>query len=179
MSMASMRRYSAYGQATRGMVLALLVINSTAYAQEGADAPSPLWSNAGRHIQLTGKVLCTGCTLEDARKAHPHIPASRVYMVKTKQGQIVTELHWISNPHWGEKLVTPHVVQLRADHRLVENLLATATHAQELQVTGLLSHLGTLYVHDVQLTTCPTEARLDFASSARVSTCSADSPPER
>lgn len=175
----SSRKFSfSFGKAAIGITLTCVLV-STARAQEFPDPRGPLWSSAGREVQLTGKVLCTGCTLEEARKTHPTIPATRLYVVQTSQGQIVTELHWISNPQWGDRLTIPHVVQLRADDRLVQQLLATANHSQELQATGVLSHMGTLYVHDVKLTACPTEASQDFASSALVSTCSAGFQPER
>lgn len=172
--------YSSCGKVMRGIPLALLVVSSIASAQAVPDSRGPLWSSAGRHVQLTGKVLCTGCSLEEARKAHPAIPATRLYVVKTDHGQMVTELHWISNPQWREKLTTPHVVQLRADDRLLQQILAKENQDKELHATGLLSHMGTLYVHDVKLlATCPEEADQGFASRDFTSTCSEDSKGAR
>src|SRR6266849_5855794 len=98
-----------FGKAIIGIALACTLGGSPAGAQEVTDSSGPLWSSSGRQVQLTGTVICTGCTLEEVRKAHPDIPATRLYVVKTGQGQMVTELTWISNPQWGETLITPHV----------------------------------------------------------------------
>jgi len=163
-----------------GITLALMLVSRAVGAQEFPDVRGPLWSSAGRHVQLTGKVICTECSLEEVRKTHPNIPAARLYVVKTGQGQMVTELSWVSNPQWREKLTTPRVVQLRADDRLLKKLLAAENHAKELYATGLLSHLGTLYVHEVKLlAACPEETSQGFASREFVFECSADSQPER
>lgn len=122
----------------------------TAGAQSATDSAPP-WSSAGRQIQLTGKVLCTGCTLEEARKAHPNVPDIRLYEVHSAQVSMVTALHWINNPRWQDGLRTPHLVRLRVDNALLQSILRQEHWARKLQVTGLLSHMGILYVSDMQV----------------------------
>jgi len=167
------------GKAIVSVVLALTLGSVTVSAQEGNDAKGPLWSSAGRQVQITGKVICTECSLEEARKMHPHLAAARLYVVKTDQGQMVTELSWISNPQWGDRLTTPHAVQLRADERLLQKIFAKEQQSQTLHATGLLSHLGTLYVNEVKLvTTCSEGSDQQVASSHLGATCSGDFPRE-
>ena len=115
------------------------------------DESTPVWSSAGRQVLLTGKVVCVGCTLEEARKARPDVQDTHLYEVTYDQGQMVTELHWINNPWWRDRLVSPHKVRLRADDAVIQQILAGGGEAKELQATGLVSHLGTLHLGDVRV----------------------------
>lgn len=155
------------GKATTGIAAALMLVGIT--ASEGRAEPgacgvdlergsianindsTPSWSSAGRQVLLTGKVICTGCTLDEVRKAQPNIPDTRLYEVTYDQGQMVTELHWINNPWWRDKLITSHKVRLRADKDLMQQVLAEGNQSKELQATGTISHLGTLYLGDIRV----------------------------
>jgi hypothetical protein len=166
--------------ATTSIALAFMLIGVTARAQEFTNLSAPVWSSSGRQIQLTGKVLCTGCPLEEVRKAYPDVPGSHLYEMQYDQGQMVIELFWISNPRWGDWLTTPHVVKLRADDSLLQQLRAKENQAKELHATGLLSHSGTLHVSAVKLlASCPEETGQDFASQASIFECGEESQRER
>lgn len=154
--------------ATVGAALALILVGSTARAQEST-APGvcavgverghtlgftdsiPSWSSEGRQIQFAGKIICTECTLEEASQAYPNLSYARLYEVRYGDQRMVTELAWASNPHWREELIAPHVVQLRANENLLDQMLAKENRAKKLQVSGLLSHAGILYVSEVQV----------------------------
>lgn len=160
--------------ATVGMALALMLVGSTARAQEstvpgtcavgveraqgrislpalGFMDAAPTWSSEGRQVQFAGKIICTECTLEEASKAYPDLSPIRLYEVHYGTRRMVTELHWTNNPRWRDKLITPHVVQLRMNDDLMDTMLIKENRSKMLQVSGLLYHLGILYVNEVQV----------------------------
>lgn len=144
--MAILRTKTAVGIAT-----ALCLLTGGIATAEEAAGTKPAWTSTDRMVQLTGKVLCTNCTLDQAQKAHPDILPTRLYDVKHRKGQFVGVLEWISNPHWDEKLVVPQQVVLRSDDEMLRKLLDKKNQGKTLRLTGLLNQLGNLFVSQVDV----------------------------
>src|SRR5258708_2224456 len=84
--------------ATTGLAVAFLLTGLTASAH-GFMSLSP-WQTGipGRLIQLSGTVVCTGCTLAEARQLQHDTYGNHLYQVTAPQGQLVLNIHAVSNP---------------------------------------------------------------------------------
>jgi hypothetical protein len=135
--------------ATVGVAATLLLVGVTANAQAFLGF-GQLWSGVGRTVQLKGKVVCTGCSLEEARQAQPHRYANHLYLITSQKGQAVLEVDWLSNPHWLSYLTTPHV-QVRGDDSLVGKMMEQENVQKEIEVSGRLANPRTVDVTAISI----------------------------
>ena len=143
--------------ATTGLAVALMLTGITASAH-GFMGFSP-WqpSIPGRLIQLRGTVICTGCTLAEARRLQHNKYSNDLYQVTSQQGQLVLAVHAVSNPRWYDDVTFPQF-SLRGEEGLLQPLSAPETQSKEVELTGLLTAPRTLDVSAVviQASTPPT-----------------------
>ena len=143
--------------ATTGLAVAFMLTGITASAH-GFMGFSP-WqpSIPGRLIQLRGTVVCTGCTLTEARRLQHDKYGNRLYQVTSRQGQLVLDIHAVSNPRWFDYVTLPQF-SLRGEEGLLQPLSAAETQAKEVELTGLLTAPRILDVSAVviQASTPPT-----------------------
>jgi hypothetical protein len=143
--------------ATTGLAVAFLLTGLTARAH-GFMSLSP-WQPGipGRLIQLSGTVVCTGCTLMEARRLQHDTYGNHLYQVTAPQGQLVLNLQAVSNPRWFDDVTFPQI-SLRGEEGLLQPLSAPETQAKEVELTGLLTAPRTLDVSAVviQASTPPT-----------------------
>jgi hypothetical protein len=143
--------------ATTGLAVALMLTGITASAH-GFMGLSP-WqpSIPGRLIQLRGTVICTGCTLAEARRLQHNKYSNDLYQVTSQQGQLVLAVHAVSNPRWYDDVTFPQF-SLRGEEGLLQPLSAPETQSKEVELTGLLTAPRTLDVSAVviQASTPPT-----------------------
>jgi len=111
----------------------------------------------GRLIKLRGTVVCTGCSLAEARRLQHDKYGNRLYHVTSRQGQLVLDIHAVSNPRWYNDVIFPQF-SLRGEEGLLQPLSAPETQAKEVELTGLLTAPWTLDVSAVviQASTPPT-----------------------
>ncbi len=136
--------------ATTGLAVALMLTGITANAH-GFMGFSP-WRPGipGRLIQLRGTVVCTGCTLTEARRLQHDKYSNRLYHVTSQQGQLVLDIHAVSNPRWFDDVTFPQI-SLRGEEGLLQPLSAAETQAKEVELTGLLTAPRTLDVSAVEI----------------------------
>ena len=143
--------------ATTGLAVAFLFTGLTASAF-GFVGLSP-WQPGipGRLIQLRGTVVCTGCTLAEARRLQHDKYGNRLYQVTSRQGQLVLDIHAVSNPRWFDYVTLPQI-SLRGEEGLLQPLSAPETQAKDVELTGLLTAPRILDVSAVviQASTPPT-----------------------
>lgn len=143
--------------ATTGLAVALMLTGITASAH-GFMGFSP-WqpSIPGRLIQLRGTVVCTGCTLAEARRLQHNKYSNDLYQVTSQQGQLVLAVHAVSNPRWYDDVTFPQF-SLRGEEGLLQPLSAPESQSKEVELTGLLTAPRTLDVSAVviQASTPPT-----------------------
>lgn len=101
-----------------------------------------------RQIQVKGKVVCTGCRLEDVRQSALHKHKSRLYQVILNQEQLVMEVEEVSNPRWLNNVLVPHLWVRGADEQLQE-LSAPETVAKEVEISGVVADLNMINVTEV------------------------------
>jgi hypothetical protein len=134
--------------ATTGLAVAFMLTGITASAH-GFMGLSP-WqpSIPGRLIQLRGTVICTGCTLAEARRLQHNKYSNDLYRVTSQQGQLVLAVHAVSNPRWYDDVTFPQF-SLRGEEGLLQPLSAPETQSKEVELTGLLTAPRTLDVSAV------------------------------
>jgi hypothetical protein len=143
--------------ATTGLAVALMLTGITASAH-GFMGLSP-WQPGipGRLIQLRGTVVCTGCSLTEARRLQHDKYGNRLYQVTSRQGQLVLDIHAVSNPRWFDYVTLPQI-SLRGEEGLLQPLSAPEIQSKDVELTGLLTNPRTLDVSAVviQASTPPT-----------------------
>jgi len=149
--------------ATTGLAVALMLTGITASAH-GFMGLSP-WQTGipGRLIQLRGTVVCTGCTLVEARRLQHDTYGNHFYLVTSPQGQLVLNLQAVSNPLWFDTVTFPRF-SLRGEEGVLQPLSAPDTQAKEVELTGLLTTPRTLDVSAV-IIQAPTPQTLDVSEA--------------
>jgi hypothetical protein len=137
---------------TTGLVVALMLTGITASAH-GFMGFSPWQPDIpGRLIQLRGTVVCTGCSLAEARRLQHDKYGNHLYQVTSRQGQLVLDIHAVSNPRWFDYVTFPQF-SLRGEEGLLQPLRAPETQAKDVELTGLLTAPRTLDVSAVVIRT--------------------------
>src|SRR5881396_3842945 len=131
------------GKATTGLAVALMLTGITASAHGFMDFSPWQPGIPGRLIQLRGTVVCTGCTLAEARRLQHDTYGNHLYQVTSPQGQLVLNLQAVSNPRWFADVTFPQF-SLRGEEGLLQPLSAPDTQAKEVELTGLLTKPRTL-----------------------------------
>ena len=149
--------------ATTGLAVALMLTGLTVSAH-GFMGLSP-WQPGipGRLIQLRGTVVCTGCTLTEARRLQHDKYGNRLYQVTSRQGQLVLDIHAVSNPRWFDYVTLPQI-SLRGEEGLLQPLSAPETQTKNVELTGLLTAPRTLEVSAVVIQTS-TPRTLDVSNA--------------
>ena len=139
---------------TTGFAVALMRTILTVSAH-GFMGLGPLQTGSpGRLIQLRGTVVCTGCTLAEARRLQHDTYGNHLYQVTSPQGQLVLNLQAVSNPRWFAD-VTFSRFSLRGEAGLLQSLSAPETQAQDVELTGLLTNPRILDVSAVVIQAPP------------------------
>jgi len=140
--------------ATTGLTVALMLTGLTVSAH-GFMGLSPWQTDSpGRLIRLRGTVVCTRCTLTEARRLQHDTYGNHLYQVNSPQGQLVLNLQAVSNPRWFAD-VTFSRFSLRGEAGLLQSLSAPETQAQDVELTGLLTNPRILDVSAVVIQAPP------------------------
>lgn len=103
---------------TTGVSVALLWANLASGMSSSTRAAGGFGSGLGRGwVQLTGQVLCAGCTLEELR-TNPPAPAARLFQLNHRRGQVVMQVSA------GHEEVPYHALWLKGEDGVFETLAA-------------------------------------------------------
>ena len=122
-------------------------LTSFAHGQVAGGGLSSFGEESSGMTQLTGKVVCVGCSLEEVRQAHPHL--HDLYLLRHRQGQVVMEVETVNEQPLWSSLVWPPRLWVRAADTLIAQLTAEQNLFKEVEITGLLRNTRTLDVFDV------------------------------
>jgi hypothetical protein len=146
---------------------AALLVSSTAtgaWGQAGAAAPSgggqsgtPPGSAPGRSFggdlerpMLTGRVVCVGCSLEQAQEANPNL--SNLYEFTREQDRLVVQADTIADRGtWDNTVGLSHQVPVRAPDQIWQALTAKENVHKEVVVGGLLSNNRMLDINQISI----------------------------
>lgn len=134
--------------ATVGFAAALMLAGVTVSAQGFTGAYSSL-TRGERQIQLAGKLVCTGCSLEDARKTQPRY-TNHLYRLLVGQEQVVMEMQWASSSTWLNHLMTPHI-RMQGEESLLSLLTAKDNSQRNIVISGILMDSQTLDVNNINI----------------------------
>jgi hypothetical protein len=133
---------------TIGVAALLLSVGAGTSAQGFPGAYSSL-TRVSREVQLAGKVVCTNCDLEEARKTQPRY-TNHLYRVVMGQEQAVMEVQQTSFPTWLHHLTTPPL-RMQGDEQLLRTLTEQESRRKDLVVSGTLLDSQTLHVTAVNV----------------------------
>ena len=135
---------------TTGLVATLLLAGFTTGAQGQFSVGGRMPSFGGESrgvIQLTGKVLCTGCSLDEVSKAQPYL--HHLYQLTHRRGQLVMEVQTVNDSQRWSTLTWPPRLWVRANEQLLQQLGAEENLFKAVELTGLLNNARTLDVFDI------------------------------
>jgi hypothetical protein len=137
---------------TAGILGALVLGVSTpgVWAEQGAqDVPgagiaSTPADRLEREISLRGRILCLGCSLEDAQKQQPQ--AHSLYQVTHQQGRMVIQIDEVDDLRRWQRDIMSHNLHIRAAADVLSQLTDEQTVQKEVELAG---RLGSDHVLDV------------------------------
>lgn len=158
-------------------IVALLLATTTQTWAFGIGGPvsglgAPLSGELRGITGVTGRVLCSGCDLNEVKNAQPH--AIGLYELQHRQGQVVMQLvrpQEASAAAWWEAIVgLGHEVKVRTPDYVFAQLMAEENLNRRVGIQGLLRPTGT---YDI--------ASLAFLEDIRrpISAAPVPSPPVR
>lgn len=136
-------------KATTGIAAALLLTCLTATAQGFMGVGSSSSNAPERMLQIKGKIVCTACSLKEARTIQPNTGVY-LYQVKHLQGQLVMEVQWVSNPRWFGYLTVPQI-WVRGEDSIVQKLTAEENHSKDVEIKGFLANPRTIDINEVTI----------------------------
>lgn len=97
------------------------------------------------HIQ--GSVVCTGCSLEEARQAQPR--EHDLYLFSHKDGRLIFKIASVDNKALFDSLAWPPRLWVRAADETLQRLSAEENLFKTVDITGVLSSTRTLDIAEV------------------------------
>src|SRR5262249_37363943 len=135
---------------TTGLVATLLLAGFTSGAQGQAVGGVGLSSFGGERrgvIQITGKIVCTGCSLDEVSNAQPNL--YHLHQLTHRRGQLVMEVQTVNDSQRWSALTWPPRLWVRANEQILQELAAEENLLKEVEINGLLNNSRTLDVFDV------------------------------
>jgi hypothetical protein len=101
-------------------------------------------------MQITGSVVCVGCTLDEVRAAQPNLGG--LYTLRHEKGQVVMQVYAVDDAARWESLVgLSHQLSMRAPDRVFQELTAEENLFKEVTITGLLRGTRTLDISEIMI----------------------------
>jgi hypothetical protein len=133
-------------KATAGVAAALMLIGVTSSVYGFAGSYSAL-TRISREIQLTGRVICTNCTLDEARKTQPKY-SNHLYRLTLEQQPVIMEVYQTTNATWLNHLMMPHI-QVRGERNLLHPLTSQDNVQKDITIVGSPMDTQTLDVREI------------------------------
>ncbi len=143
---------TAFGKTIRTGVATALMLAGIAAVAKGQVPGGGFGSFGGEArgiTQITGKVVCAGCSLDEARKAQPDLP--HLYQLTHKRGQVVLQVSEVNDSARFDALAWLPRIWVRAADGLLQQLSAEENLFKEVEITGLLNNTRTLDIFGVTI----------------------------
>jgi hypothetical protein len=115
----------------------------------GGEFRSEAVAGVRKPMQINGSVVCTDCSLAEARQARPR--ERGFYQFSHKNGQLVFKVTSVSQPTRFHALTWPPQLWLRASDEMLRQLSAEETLFKPIGITGLLGTTRTFDVTEVAI----------------------------
>ncbi len=137
------------GQAIISAVTVLMLASVTTHAQgQMVMGGSSFVGESRGALQIKGTVICSDCSLDEARQAQPQ--GTNLYQLAHRQGQVMMSVSWVNNFQGWSYLASPRI-WVRGEDSLFQKLTAEENLFKEVEVIGTLSHTRTLDVNQVTI----------------------------
>lgn len=133
-------------KATAGVAAALMLIGVTSSVY-GFTGPYSALTRGSREVQLTGRVICTNCTLNEARKTQPKY-SNHLYRLTLGQQPVIMEVYQTTDVTWLSHLMMPHI-RVRGEENLLLPLTNQDNVRKNLTISGSLLDAQTLNVREI------------------------------
>jgi len=136
----------------RSTTIALVLFGSTlvCWAQASGGGVGDSGGELPGAMQVTGKVVCVGCTVSDVHRTQPQLP--HLYLLKfvgNEQQKAVVSVETVSAPLRWNALFFPHEVLIRSTEDFVHKLVAEENLYKTVSVMGQLRNDGSIDVENV------------------------------
>lgn len=128
--------------------MALMLAGFTTTAQ-GFFGPNSSSTAGERQIKLRGKVVCTGCRLQEVRQNAAYKNNSHLYqLILSGRQLVVIDMEAVSNSRWLNNLVVPHL-WVRGVEAQLQKLSASETAEKEVEISAVATDASMLNVTEV------------------------------
>lgn len=134
-------------KATTGCAVALMLISVSTSVQGFTGMYSTLM-RGGQPTQLTGKLVCTECSVTEAHKAQPHKYGNHLYQLQLGQNQAVMEVLETNHFTWLNHLTMPHI-RVRGEENILLPLTSQDNVRKDVTISGYLLDAQTLAVQEI------------------------------
>jgi hypothetical protein len=100
-------------------------------------------------LHIHGSVVCTGCSLEEVRRAQPR--EHDFYQFSHKNGQLIFKVTSVDNKATFDALAWPPRLWVRAADETLRKLSAEENLFKPIGITGMLSSTRTLDIAEVEV----------------------------
>jgi hypothetical protein len=133
-------------KATAGVAAALMLIGVTSSVYGFTGSYSAL-TRSTREVQLTGRVICTSCTLDEARKTQPKY-SNHLYRLTLGRQPVIMEVYQTTNVTWLSHLMMPHI-RIQGEENLLLPLTSQDNVQKDITILGSLLDAQTLNVREI------------------------------
>lgn len=135
-------------KATIGVVLALMLggVSSDGHSFTGLSA----MTRGEQQTRLTGKLVCTDCSVTEVRKVHPYKYGNHLYQLQFGQRQAVMEVRETNHFTWLNHLMRPNI-RIQGKDNLLLALTSQDNVRKDVTLAGLLLDAQTLNVQAITI----------------------------
>ncbi len=138
-----------FGKAFRTSFAALLLAGGLSTSAHGLGSLGPFGGEFRQLTQVTAKVVCTNCSIDEFRKAQPNSEA-KLYQLRHNDGQLVIEVTGLNEEHRWRSIVGQASLLMRSSHDLFDKLTAEENRFQEVELIGLLKSTRTFHLYQIE-----------------------------
>src|SRR5713101_4118494 len=128
------------------VALTLAVLTTGAQGQVATGGSFSFGGETRGAVQIRGKVVCAGCTLDEVRKGQPD--EHGLFQLLHRQGQLVMKVNEVNDSRWSS-LNSSSPLWVRAKDSVFQQLTAEENLMKEIEITGLLNNARTLDIFAV------------------------------
>lgn len=136
-------------KATSGFAVALMLI-SVSTSVHGFTGLYSAMTRGEQQTQLTGTLVCTECSVTEARKIHPYKYGNHLYQLQLGQRQAVVEVRETNHFTWLNHLMRPNI-RVQGDDNLLRALISQDNVRKDITIAGLLLDAHTLNVQEITI----------------------------
>ena len=134
---------------TIGLAVALM-FGGVSSSVQGFTGLYSAMTRGEQRTQLTGRLVCTDCSVTEARKVHPYKYGNHLYQLQLGQRQAVMEVRATNHFTWLNHLMRPNI-RVQGEENLLLALTSQDNVRKDVTIAGLLLDAHTLNVQEITI----------------------------